>query len=148
MTGKLGQKHKNSVSLNFFSCSRSFSLSHFLTVNKPSSLTRYAQLRRRVHSSWKTTLLVALVGGSVFLAGGLVPVGGVMLVLFVLVLVRPAMELYFSRQCLCPHCEADLFLEMCQVENAGGIEQGLICPVCRRDASKIDERNGPVIDVG
>ncbi len=82
------------------------------------------------------------------LAGSLVSVGGVMAVLLVLALVRPIMELYFSCKCLCPHCEADLFLEMCEVENAGGIEQGLACPICRRDASKIDDRHGPVIDVG
>jgi hypothetical protein len=117
-------------------------------VEKPSSLTRYALQRRRVHGSWKTTLICGIVGGCIFLAGGLMPVGGVFLVVLLLVIVRPAMELYYSRQCVCPHCEADLFLEVCQIENVGGIEQGLACPRCGRDASKVDSSNGPVIDIG
>lgn len=117
-------------------------------MERPSSLTRYALLRRRVHSSWKTTLLVAIVGGCSFLAAGLVPGGGVVVIILLIALARPAMELYFSRQCVCPHCEADLFLEVCEIENAGGIEDGLRCPRCGRDASKVDSTNGPVIDVG
>jgi hypothetical protein len=117
-------------------------------VEKPSLLTRYALQRRRVHGSWKTTLICGIVGGCIFLATGLMPVGGVFLVVLLLVLVRPAMEIYYSRQCICPHCEADLFLEVCEIENAGGIEQGLSCPQCGRDASKVDSTNGPVIDIG
>lgn len=117
-------------------------------MERPSSLTRYALLRRRVHASWKTTLLVALVGGSTLLAADLVPGVGVLLIIVLIALARPAMEVYFSRQCICPHCEADLFLELCEIENAGGIEGGLRCPQCNRDASKVDSTNGPVIDVG
>ncbi|MFC4991218.1 hypothetical protein [Rubritalea tangerina] len=116
-------------------------------MEKPSSLTRLALLRRRVHQSWKTTMLVAVVGGSTFLAAGLMPGVGVVFVLLLLLLLRPGMEVYFSREAVCPHCEADLFLEMCQVENAGGIELGLRCPRCGRDASKVDERHGEIIDI-
>ena len=101
-----------------------------------------------MHGSWKTTLICGIVGGGTFLATGLMPAGGVILVVLLLVLVRPAMEIYYSRQCICPHCEADLFLEVCQIENAGGIENGLVCPHCRRDAARVDSSNGPVIDIG
>ncbi|MFT5883080.1 MAG: hypothetical protein ACI9FG_001590 [Crocinitomicaceae bacterium] len=117
-------------------------------MEKPSLLTRHALQRRRVHESWKTTLICGIVGGCIFLATGLMPVGGVFLVVVLLVIVRPAMELYYSRQCICPHCEADLFLEVCEIENKGGIELGLPCPRCNRDASKVDSTNGPVIDIG
>lgn len=106
-----------------------------------------AQLRRRVHASWKTTLLVAVVGGGVLAAAGLAQAWAVFLVVLVVCLVRPAMELYFSHKAVCPHCESDLFLEMCEIEAVGGIEGGLRCPRCGLDASKIDNTHGPVIDI-
>lgn len=116
-------------------------------MEKPSSLARYALLRRRVHASWKTTLLTAIVGGGVLIASGLAPAFGVLLVLVLVFLVRPAIELYFSSQSLCPHCEADVFLELCALENGEGIEKGMRCPSCGKDATKITETMGPVIDV-
>ncbi|MFC5050172.1 hypothetical protein ACFPK9_06075 [Rubritalea spongiae] len=116
-------------------------------MEKPSSLTRCAQLRRRVHGSWKTTLLVAIAGGGVLAAAGLAAAWAVFVVMLCVALVRPVMEVYFSHRAVCPHCEADLFLEMCEIENMGGIEGGLRCPSCGRDASKIDSQNGPVIDI-
>jgi hypothetical protein len=76
------------------------------------------------------------------------PSGGVFIVILLVILLRPVMEIYYSRQCICPHCEADLFLEICQIEMAEGIEQGLICRQCGHDASKISSTNGPVIDIG
>ncbi|MGJ8671424.1 hypothetical protein [Rubritalea sp.] len=116
-------------------------------MEKPSSLTHCAQLRRRVHASWKTTLLVALVGGAVLGAGHLVAAWAVFLVVLIIAVVRPMMEVYFSHRAVCPHCEADLFLEMCEIETMGGIEGGLRCPSCGLDASKIDDKHGPVIDI-
>jgi hypothetical protein len=100
-----------------------------------------------VHASWKTTLLVAVVGGGVLGAAKLAPVWAVFLIVLVTALVRPAMELYFSYRATCPHCESDLFLEMCEIESMGGIEGGLRCPKCGLDASKIDSRHGPIIDI-
>lgn len=100
-----------------------------------------------MHASWKTTLLSCIVGGGVLVASGLVSVGGMLLVAIVVFLVRPAMELYFSGQIHCPHCEADVFLELCAAENGAGIEHGLRCPSCGEDASKISISMGPVIDI-
>ena len=116
-------------------------------MEKPSSLTQCAQLRRRIHASWKTTLLVAILGGGVLGAAGLIAAWAVFVVVLAVVLVRPAMELYFSHRAICPHCEADLFLEMCAAESQDGIEAGLRCPNCGLDASKIDRQHGPVIDI-
>lgn len=81
------------------------------------------------------------------IAANLAPALGVLLVVFLVFLVRPVMELYFSSQCLCPHCETDLFLELCAAESGAGIEDGLRCPSCGEDASKISRSMGPVIDV-
>lgn len=100
-----------------------------------------------MHSSWKTTLLVAVVGCIVFLAAGLIPGWGAILVVLALLVFRPAMEVYFSNQCYCPHCEYDLFLEVCAAESADGVEQGLRCPQCGEDAATISAMRGPVIDV-
>lgn len=116
-------------------------------MEKPSSLTRYALLRRRVHASWKTTLLASIVGGSVLMATGLASAFAILGIVFLVFLVRPVLEIYFSSQSLCPHCETDLFLELCTAENGPGIEEGLRCPSCGEDASKISKTMGPVIDV-
>lgn len=116
-------------------------------VERPSTLTRYALLRRRVHKSWVTTLIVAVVGGGIFLAAGLMPVMGVLGVIVALALLRPIMEVYFSSVVKCPHCEADLFLEMCAKETLDGVEEGFVCKYCGKNATSIDSQNGPVVDI-
>lgn len=86
-------------------------------------------------------------GGSVLIATGLVPTLAIFGVVFLVFLVRPVMEVYFSSQSLCPHCEADLFLEVCTAESGEGVELGMRCTSCGEDATRITDSMGPVIDV-
>ena len=81
------------------------------------------------------------------MAAGLAPALAILGIVFLVFLVRPVLEIYFSSQSFCPHCEADLFLELCSAENGSGIEEGLRCPSCGEDASKVSQSMGPVIDV-
>ena len=100
-----------------------------------------------MHKSWVTTLVVALVGGGIFLAADLMPAAGVVGAIMLLALVRPIFEVYLSSVVKCPHCEADLFLEMCAKESIRSVEEGFTCKYCGKDATIVDSVNGPVIDI-
>ncbi|WP_156817201.1 hypothetical protein [Rubritalea marina] len=103
---------------------------------KGSPLLALALYRRRVHKSWKITSISAFCGGLVLSSAGLLGGAGFLLVIVVLLLLRPAFEVYFSARAHCPHCGADVFMDLCQKESQDGIESGLVCPYCGRDATK------------
>lgn len=98
------------------------------------NLVRLARLRRRVHASWKATLVVAVLGWMIFGWAGLVSGLGGFLVVFAVVLMRPVFEVWLSNQCFCGKCGADVFMEVCRAEAAGGVEEGVRCPACGADA--------------
>ena len=72
---------------------------------------------------------------------------GFVLVMLVLLLIRPGFELYFSARALCPHCDADLFMDLCFVENREGIDSGFNCPYCGKDAKQVDLNKITVLDI-
>ncbi len=112
-----------------------------------SELFRIVLLRRRIHQSWKITTVSAFIGGIILSNAKLVSGFGFFLVMLVLFLMRPGFELYFSARALCPHCDADLFMDLCFAENREGIDSEFICPYCGRDATQVDPNKITVLDV-
>lgn len=112
-----------------------------------SELLRIGLLRRRVHQSWKITTISALIGGVILSSAQLVSGLGFFLVMLVLLLIRPGFELYFSARAFCPHCDADLFMDLCSKENREGIDSEFHCPYCGKDAKQIDPHKVTVLDV-
>lgn len=91
--------------------------------------------------------MVALFGGALFVSADLVSGIDLAIVLFALFLLRPIAELYFSATSHCPHCQADVFMELCRKELAGGVEEGLICAQCGKDCCVVSRQNGPLVEV-
>lgn len=116
-------------------------------VKRESPLARFCYLRRRVHASWKIVLGVAVFGGLLFASAGLITGVSVFFIVLAVLVFRPLAEIYFSHRCRCPHCGGDVFLVMCEVEQAEGVERGIFCPYCRQDAATIAEGQGILVDV-
>lgn len=107
-----------------------------------------ALLRRRVHKSWKVTMVVALLGWFVFGFGGLLGGTEGFLIVLVVFLIRPVAEVVFSRRFYCPHCGADVFLDVCLEESRGaGVEHGVKCSHCGKDATRRVRQIENVVDV-
>lgn len=116
-------------------------------VNRESPLARLGYLRRRVHASWKIVLGVAVLAGVLFASAGLVSGVAVFVVVLGVLVFRPLAEIYFSQRSRCPHCGGDVFLTLCEVEQAGGVEHGVCCPYCRLDAAVISADQGILVDI-
>lgn len=113
-----------------------------------SEVLHYAFLRRRVHSSWKITLMVALGGSIVFWSAGLVNGWAALGLILAVFLVRPVAEIMFSRVFFCPRCGGDIFLDVCQVESRGaGVEQGVVCSFCGVEVTHYVSKEGNVVDI-
>jgi len=111
-----------------------------------SKLVRMAKLRRRVHDSWKVTLVVALLGWLILGYAGLIHGAAGFFVVLGVLLFRPLMEVWFSNQFFCPHCGADVFLEVAGLESKGGKveEAGLKCLECGGD---VRDRGNVIFDI-
>lgn len=117
-------------------------------MKREDGVLKNALLRRRIHKSWKITMIVALLGWFVFGFAGLINGAAGFLLVLLLLLVRPLAEVAFSRMFYCPHCDADVFLEVCLVESRGaGVEHGVKCAHCGRDATQHLKLMDNVVDI-